>query len=210
MIGNTGKALPAYATIPILSLPNWLMICETICLLLSKRFGATSSASILLETSMANTMSIPSRFTVSILVPIFGFTKPRISPRKAKSKTITFKTGLKTELSGLSFFTISKSPNSRCFFLFQYKLARKTNTTKGSIKRRYKYFFSSNSIIFFTTKFTKKRKVYKTYFPKDFKSCFSLCVFKCYIKLLKTVFLNPISANNKKPANQIKGLNFSS
>ncbi|KQB41008.1 hypothetical protein RC62_4383 [Flavobacterium aquidurense] len=91
-------------------------------------------------------MSIPSRFTVSILVPIFGFTNPIIRQARAKRITDNFSTGLKTDRSGLSLFTISKSPNSRCFFLFQYILKRKIHTTIGSNNKRYKYFFSSNSI----------------------------------------------------------------
>ena len=60
-----------------------------------------------------------------------------------------FKIELKEDFSGLNFFIKSKSPNSRCFFLFQYKLYRKITTRIGRIKSKYKYFFSSNSYIEF-------------------------------------------------------------
>ena len=71
----------------------------------------------------------------------------RLKDSKAKSNTTNFKIGLKTELSGLNRCTSSKSPNSRCFFLFQYILKRKTSTKSGNRKSKYKYFFSSNSIL---------------------------------------------------------------
>ena len=105
--------------------------------------GAISSANILLETSMAKTTSIPSLFTVSILLPILGLAKPMIKLVKAKSKTVIFKTGLKTDFSGLNFLTNSTSPNSRCFFLFQYKLIKKSITIIGITAKKYKYIFSS-------------------------------------------------------------------
>ena len=50
------------------------MISETILLAFSKRFGAMSSANILLETSRAKTISTPSLLTVFNSVPIFGLT----------------------------------------------------------------------------------------------------------------------------------------
>ena len=42
----------------------------------SIRLGAMSSVSILFETSMANTRSTPSLFTVPNCVPILGFANP--------------------------------------------------------------------------------------------------------------------------------------
>ena len=126
------------------------MICETICLLFSNLLGATSSQSILLDTSTANTISIPSRFIVSDFVPIFGLTNPITKQAKATVKTTNLRPVLNPELSGLNFFIISKSPNSCCFFLFQYKLNRNTTTKIGMTNNKVKYFFSSNSYIYFS------------------------------------------------------------
>ena len=52
------------------------MIAETSLLAFSILLGAISSANILLETSIANTMSTPSLLTVSNSVPILGFINP--------------------------------------------------------------------------------------------------------------------------------------
>ena len=49
-----------------------------------------SSANILFETSTAKTISTPCRFTVSNLVPIFGFTNAIVKNAKARlSKTFS-------------------------------------------------------------------------------------------------------------------------
>jgi hypothetical protein len=47
-----------------------------------------------LETSIAKTISTPSRFTVSKEVPIFGLTKAMIKQEKAKDRVMNFKMDL--------------------------------------------------------------------------------------------------------------------
>ena len=63
----------------------------------SIRLGAISSANILLETSMAKTISTPSLFTVSNCVPIFGFISPNIRREIEKLISTSFNIGLKRD-----------------------------------------------------------------------------------------------------------------
>ena len=81
---------------------------------------------------------MPSRFTVSILVPIFGLTNPIIKQAKANRTTTNFKIGLKADFSGLSFLINSKSPNSRCFFRFQYCTYKNSIAKTGMAIKKYK------------------------------------------------------------------------
>ena len=63
--------------------------------------GAISSANMLFETSMANTISTPSLFTVLSSVPIFGFTNDITSISKAMEIIINLRNGFEFEISGL-------------------------------------------------------------------------------------------------------------
>ena len=63
--------------------------------------GAISSASILLETSKAKTISTPSLFTVLSSVPIFGLTKPNTKKTITKKVNDAFKYSFDEENSGL-------------------------------------------------------------------------------------------------------------
>ena len=78
------------------------------------RLGAMSSASIDFDTSIANTTSTPSRFTVSIFVPILGFTKAKTKHKIASDMTTILSAGLNTERSGLNFLSKSDCANFFC------------------------------------------------------------------------------------------------
>ena len=90
--------------IPTRSPPKLLIICVINCLDLSIRFGAISSANILLETSKAKTTSTPSRVTVSIFVPILGFTKAITKLVIANNSIINLNQDLKKDRSGVILF----------------------------------------------------------------------------------------------------------
>src|SRR5690606_29970437 len=104
-----------------------LMICDASCLVFPKRDGAISSASILLETSMAKTISTPWRLTVSIRVPNFGFTKAIINEKTVAANNIILIKGLLVvEASGAKRFRRLPEPNSAIFFFFQAVFHRYT------------------------------------------------------------------------------------
>ena len=105
--------------IPTRSLAKSLSKAETKRLAFSKRLGAMSSANILLETSMAKTMSTPSRLTVSNCVPIFGFTKPITKQLKPRLSKTNFKKGLKRERLGLKASKILDEAKVAWVFFFQ-------------------------------------------------------------------------------------------
>ena len=81
-----------------------MIICVINCLDLSIRFGAISSANILLETSKAKTTSTPSRVTVSIFVPILGFTNAITKLVIANNSIINLNQDLKKDRSGVILF----------------------------------------------------------------------------------------------------------
>ena len=60
-----------------------------------------SSANILLETSIAKTISTPSLFTVSSCVPIFGFINAITNKNNETLSTINLKIGLNFDRLGL-------------------------------------------------------------------------------------------------------------
>src|SRR5690606_8517996 len=93
------------------SLAKLLIIWVTNCLDLSNLLGAISSANILLETSMAKTISKPSRLTVSSFVPILGFTSAIAKHAIANDNTMIFKMDLNTDLFGLNLFSNCLSAN---------------------------------------------------------------------------------------------------
>ena len=72
----------------------------------------------LLETSIAKTISTPSLWNVSILVPIFGFIKAIINMESAALTTRIFKTGFDIEIFGLNFSRLDFEKNNFCVLLF--------------------------------------------------------------------------------------------
>ncbi len=79
-----------------------------------------SSANMLLETSIAKTISTPSRFTVSSCVPIFGLTNAKIKQLKAKLITINLRKGLKRERLGLK--TAKRDEEEKFAWVFFFQL----------------------------------------------------------------------------------------
>ena len=130
-MGSCGTALAAYTIIPTLSLTNWFNKAETNLFAFSILFGAISSVSILFETSIANTMSTPSLFTVSNLVPILGLTSPNEIEIIPNDIIINFKKPLKLDFSGLSFSNILLEINCFCVFFFHTDKKKKIAQIKG-------------------------------------------------------------------------------
>ena len=79
-----------------------------------------SSASMLLETSSANTTSTPSLFTVFNLTPIFGLTSDRIRNEIPMIKKMSFNVDLKAELSGAGLRRSVMLENFRCVLFFHH------------------------------------------------------------------------------------------
>ena len=117
--------------IPTLSLAKFSIILLTICLALSKRLGAMSSANILFDTSKAKTISTPCRFTVSNLVPIFGLAKAMINKVNPKHIIIIFKNDLNVDLSGISFWINLLSANCFCFLFFHKSTTKNITNIAG-------------------------------------------------------------------------------
>jgi hypothetical protein len=67
---------------------------------------------------MAKTISTPSLLTVSSLVPILGFTKPKTKKQIPSIIKISFKAALKLDLSGASLFNKSEVANFFWVFFF--------------------------------------------------------------------------------------------
>ena len=122
--------------IPTRSEPNLSMILEIICFDFSNRFGAMSSASMLLETSKAKTTSTPSLFTVFILVPIFGLVNETINKDNPMSKKASFNTDLKVDVFGANCMSKLLFANFRCVFFFHQNTHKKTTITAGIIARK--------------------------------------------------------------------------
>ena len=109
----------------------------------SKRLGATSSANILFETSIAKTISTPSRFTVSTLVPILGFAKATHSKVITTANSTNFSQVLKLERLGDKRFNIALVANCRCIFRFRHCEATKISSSTNTILMSQRYIFSS-------------------------------------------------------------------
>ena len=109
----------------------------------SKRLGATSSASILLETSIAKTISTPSRFTVSILVPILGLAKAMLSSINTTAKTLHFPHSLKRDRSGAKRLRVDEEANCFCNRRLRSIESTKIMNSGMSTAMSQRYIFSS-------------------------------------------------------------------
>ena len=118
---------------PTLSLTRFFMICDVSCFAFSSLFGAISSASMLFETSIANTTSTPSLLTVSSFVPIFGLTNAIIKLTIANDKIMCLKVDLKTDCSGLSIF--NRFSEANLFFVFFFQIIVHMNIISIPITR---------------------------------------------------------------------------
>ena len=130
--------------IPTLSDPSLLKISETNLLALKILLGAISSANILLETSMAKTISTPSLFTVFNSVPIFGLTKPNTKMEIISKVKDVFIYDLVDDSSGLKKLKVASSKYFLIVIFCQYLLYRNTNKIIGNKINIYKYVVSSN------------------------------------------------------------------
>ena len=142
--GTWGIAWAAYATIPTLSEFNEFIISEIILLDLKSLLGATSSASILFETSIAKTISTPSLLIEFNSVPIFGFARPIDNNNIARHSKINFKLSLKFDRFGLIISNNSESEYESWIFFLQDMYKKLINIKKGIINVRYRKFGLSN------------------------------------------------------------------
>src|SRR5690606_39362243 len=110
----------------------------------SSLLGAISSASMLLDTSTAKTKSSPSRFTLSILVPILGLTKASAIQAILRHQRQSLSMDLKRDLLGLSFFNASGVANLFCVRIFQNCTTLKSNTKTGIAAKTQNHIFSSS------------------------------------------------------------------
>ena len=129
---------------PTRSLAKLLIICVTSCLDFSKRLGATSSANMLLETSIAKTISTPSLFIVSSFVPIFGFINPITKNPTARQRVINLRDDLKNDKSGLNLFRTTALPKDFWILFFQKKVHKNTINITGMMINAQNHIFSSN------------------------------------------------------------------
>ncbi len=107
-----------------------------ICFDFSRRFGAISSANILLEISKAKTTSTPSLLMVFNLLPIFGFVKEIIRNEIPSRSMVTFKVALNLEALGANIFNSLGLENFRCVLFFHHKTNKKITSMLGTMSSR--------------------------------------------------------------------------